>query len=206
MSARGSAPPTSLTPARNRPPALRLRPGRPLPTHSPSALPVRGRRDPAWRGRGGGLHVAKSLGPRGQGVPPPVGFSGWASPRPNPRRALPPPPQAGRPWPVRRPWAASPSGAGAWASCRSSRPSSRGTVSVPGCWGAVCRLEDLPGLGESGRAQGGFKGSPAPCPASGLRGGWGRRCAGPGCWLARAGHPHLGPFPPQSPAHTRSSR
>ena len=184
MSAPGSAPPTSLTPARNRPPALRLRPGRPLPTHSPSPLPVRGRSDPAWRGRAG------------------VG----ARRSPNPRPALPPPPQAGRPWPVRRPWAASPSGAGAWASCRSSRPSSRGTVSVARCWGAVCRLEDLPGLGESGRAQGGFKGSPAPCPASGLRGGWGRRCAGPGCWLARAGHPHLGPFPPQSPAHTRSSR
>ena len=177
-------------------------PGGPSPRTAPPLTPLL-----SLEGAGGGLHVAKSLGPRGQGVPPPVsGFSGWASPRPNPRPALPPPPQAERPWPVRRPWAASPSGAGAWASCRSSRPSSRGTVSVPGCWGAVCRLEDLPGLRESGRAQGGFKGSPAPCPASGLRGGWGRWCAGPGCWLARAGHPHLGPFPPQSPAHTRSSR
>ena len=72
-----------------------------------------------------------------------------------------------------------PSGAGAWASCRSSRPNSRGTVSVAGHRGAACRLGDLPGLGESGRAQGGFKGSPPPCPESGLWGGWGRRCAGP---------------------------
>lgn len=95
-----------------------------------------------------------------------------------------------------------PSGAGAWASCRSSRPSSRGIVSVAGRRGAACQLGDLPGLGESGRAQGGFKGSPAPCPASDLRGGRGRRCAGPRVLVGEG--PAVLTVAPFLPSHLRT--
>ena len=95
-----------------------------------------------------------------------------------------------------------PSGAGAWASCRSSRPNSRGTVSVARCRGAACRLGDLPGLGESGRAQGGFKGSPPPCPESGLQGGRGRRCAGPRALVGEG--PAVLTVVPFLPSHLRT--
>ena len=82
MSAPGSAPPTSLTPARNCPLALRLRPGRPLPTHSapPHPAPV-----PGGSGRG----VARGEEPWAQRAGSPAAclwvlWVGFSSPQPPP--------------------------------------------------------------------------------------------------------------------------
>lgn len=85
MSAPGSAPPTSLTPARNRPPALRLRPGRPLPTHSPSPLPSEAG---VILPGGGGRGAARGEEPWAQRAGSPAAcrvlWVGFSSPQPPP--------------------------------------------------------------------------------------------------------------------------